>query len=124
MIGSANTQYAIRNTQYVGRLKAVCEWGCQYAIRNTQYANHLKVDCVIRNCLPQYATSQYVTYTVVYTSHLSRLAACAHSVRLHHFPEAKAASVMRKLLRTAQQHEIRSGEAPFAALMSARSPER
>ena len=22
----------------VGRLKAVCEWGCQYAIRNTQYA--------------------------------------------------------------------------------------
>ena len=87
----ANTQYAIRNTQYVKGLKTVCELGCQYVIRNTQYAKHLKVDCAlgcqhairntqyvtplkvgceIRNCLPQYATRQYVTYPVFYTSHL------------------------------------------------------
>ena len=79
-----NTQYAIRNTQWVSK------WPCKYAIRNTQYAMGLKVGSVsthfvssntqyamalkeqlaylvqyaIRKKAPKYAVAQYAAYTV------------------------------------------------------------
>ena len=73
------------------------------AIPNTQYVTPLKVGCEIRNCLPQYATRQYVTYPVVYTSPVAVRASAAAGVaaaphsrpnprRLHSGPALEATS--------------------------------